>query len=68
MYTLLWPFSVSQSTCAEYMWHSLHSAGVGFHRLGPKGQDWATVRYKGTENAREALWLHTKEATKSDLG
>ncbi|RDB28120.1 Oxidoreductase andH [Hypsizygus marmoreus] len=63
IYALLWPFSVSQDTCAEYMWYALHEAGPGFHRCSDKGDDVGMKNYNGTEEAREALWVHTRDIT-----
>jgi len=49
------------------MWQALHDVGAGFHRRGEKGQDLEQAYYKCTDEAREALWLHTVEATKTKL-
>ncbi|KAF8062440.1 hypothetical protein FPV67DRAFT_1422157 [Lyophyllum atratum] len=66
IYAIVWPFSTSPDTCAEYMWCALHTAGPGFHRMGERAQDRGMAYYKGTEEAREKLWEHTKEVTKSE--
>jgi len=65
IYAVFWLVSTSPDTCAEYMWCALHTAGPGFHRMGERAQDQGMAYYKGTEEAREKLWEHTKEVTKS---
>jgi hypothetical protein len=60
----MYPFSVSQEVCAEYMWFGLFGGQRGMYRRGSKGEDLGKKRYFGSEEARKKLWEHTVETTK----
>ncbi|THH15924.1 hypothetical protein EW146_g4632 [Bondarzewia mesenterica] len=68
---LLWPITVSQDECGEYLWSGLYRsvAGAGSgsipgaYRIGSKGEDLGMKRYFGTPEKRKALWEHTAKVT-----
>jgi len=70
---LLYPITVSQDECGEYMWNGLHncvvsrgSTGVpGAYRIGSKGEDLGMQNYCGTPEHRKILWEHTVAETKA---
>ena len=51
---------------AEYLWGGLlRSNPAGGHvRLGAKGEDMGMKDYKGTEEAKKAVWEHTLKTTR----
>ncbi|TDL26766.1 NAD(P)-binding protein [Rickenella mellea] len=71
---LLYPITVSQDECGEYLWSGLYriaasgagSAGVrGAYRIGSKGEDLGKMKYFGTPEQRKALWEHTIKETRT---
>jgi hypothetical protein len=69
---LLYPITVSQDECAEYLWRGLYrsaasgtgSTGVpGAYRISSKGEDVGMKKYTGTPEERKALWEDTAKQT-----
>jgi hypothetical protein len=68
---LLWPVTVSQDECGEYLWSGLYriEAGVGScgipgaYRITRKGQDMGMKNYLVTPELRKALWERTAKET-----
>ncbi|OJT07407.1 Dehydrogenase/reductase SDR family member on chromosome X [Trametes pubescens] len=57
---LLYPFTNSAADCAEYMLYALLQSGNGASRRGSKGEDIGKWRYFGSDEARKAVWEHSK--------
>ncbi|KAI5890555.1 NAD(P)-binding protein [Schizophyllum commune H4-8] len=51
--------------CAELMWYAVYQSGPGFARINPKGEDIGMKEYYGSEEAKELVWEHSLEVTRS---
>jgi len=63
---LLYPFSISQDDCAEWMLYALLDGKKGAFRRDEKGDDIGKKSLYTSEEARKKLWEHTLEVTKSN--
>ncbi|KAI0358500.1 NAD(P)-binding protein [Trametes cingulata] len=57
---LLYPLTNSPENCAEFTLYALQQTEKGFSRRNPKGDDIGKSNYYGPEEARIAVWEHTK--------
>ncbi|KAL1695579.1 hypothetical protein GGG16DRAFT_45184 [Schizophyllum commune] len=51
--------------CAELMWYAMYQSGPGFARINPKGENIGMNEYYGSEEAKELVWEHSLEVTRS---
>lgn len=51
--------------CAELMWYAVYQSGPGFARINPKGENIGMKEYYGSEEAKELVWEHSLEVTRS---